>query len=200
MHDICPAYYFGIDIELELLQNAMQMNRRVEYTCADVYHLPVNPGIFDAVVCHFLLLWLSDPFSALVEMRKATRSGGTVAVMAEPDYGSRIDFPSQFQKTGSAQREVLIKQGANPDIGRSIAELLFRSGCRDIRWGILGSFHDFPPDEGQITSEMKILQTDLSIEMDKQEISKTIKREIEYRGMNRRIQFIPTFFAWGFKP
>ena len=37
---------------------------------------PFTNASFDLTFCHYLLLWLKDPLSAIKEMKRVTRPGG----------------------------------------------------------------------------------------------------------------------------
>ncbi|NLF49880.1 MAG: class I SAM-dependent methyltransferase [Leptolinea sp.] len=200
LNRICPAKYSGIDLQLDLLKFASIQQIPFSLSCADALHLPFNNGSFDAVVCHFFLLWVSNPEIALIEMQRVTRSGGFIALLAEPDYGSRIDFPDDFVTAGAKQRDSLIRQGANPDIGRSIADLMVRRDCQNVSWGILGSYQKKVPEKEHTNSEMEIFKSDLSGILDEVSIEDIIKKETQYRLSNSRVQFIPTFYAFGMNP
>src|SRR5512133_267818 len=54
------ASYFGIDIQLDLLNFARENNLYFPLACADGYHLPFASGQFDAVICHYFILWITN--------------------------------------------------------------------------------------------------------------------------------------------
>ena len=41
-----------------------------------------------------------NPLQALDEMKRVTRPGGHVLILAEPDYTHRIDFPDELEYLG----------------------------------------------------------------------------------------------------
>ena len=196
LYNICPANYTGVDFQYDLLKT---VHHQFSLTCSDAFDLPFRTDYFDSAVCHYLLLWVSNPEAVLSEMLRVIHPGGTIAILAEPDYSSRIDFPDELSKIGSIQRESLIQQGANPDIGRHVADFLVRVDCTDVSWGILGAFQKKPSSAEEFLPELEILRSDLKGLLDEKDIERAIKQEIEYRLPNRRIQFIPTFFALGSK-
>lgn len=197
---IAPARYTGVDIQLDLLECAVEKSNVHPFTCADGYSLPFTEGEFDAVFCHYFLLWVKDPLAILNEMRRVTRPAGLVAALAEPDYGSRIDFPDEFSTIGRAQRESLIHHGADPDTGRKVASLLASSGCERIAYGIFGAFQAKPPEFSQILSEQTILEHDLDSSMNPTTLRSLLDYDTRTRLENTRVQFIPTFFGWGYNP
>lgn len=199
LYEICPANYTGVDLQFDLLKTVDHLDKTFSFTCSDANNLPFRNDSFDSTVCHYLLLWMSNPETVLFEMQRVTRSGGIIAILAEPDYSSRIDFPDELAMIGSIQRDSLIRQGANPDIGRYVADLLVRVDCTNISWGILGAFQKQPSSMEEFLPELNVLRSDLIDLLNQDTIARTIKQEIDYRLSNHRIQFIPTFFAFGVK-
>ncbi len=198
LNSISNSDYFGIDIQFNLLQFAFEHKSPFQLSCADANLLPFRDGTFDAIVCHYFLLWVDNISNILSEMRRVTRSGGIIAALAEPDYGSRIDYPPDFVLPGKRQREALIRQGANPDMGRQLGEALSDSGCTQIAVGILGSFNAAPLSSKQALSEQEILKSDLENEIDENTINLLIQKDTASRMNKSRVQFIPTFFGWGY--
>ena len=196
---ITPAHYTGIEIQPGLLRYAAAEYPGFSFTQADGFHLPYGPDQFDAVLCHYFLLWVHEVPAVLREMLRVTRPGGYVAALAEPDYGSRIDFPAEFAEAGRAQRNALMRQGADPDMGRKLPAALAEAGCLEIAHGILGSYTPVPPTEEQIQSELSILRNDLSGGDIHTEIEVLLASDAESRRRNIRAQFVPTFFGWGKK-
>jgi SAM-dependent methyltransferase len=201
MFELCPSNYVGLDIQFDLVRFAQNSTSQFSLTCGDGYSLPFPNQVFDGVVCHYLLLWVVSPVKILTEMRRVTKSGGFIAALAEPDYGSQIEYPEEFERVGDLQRESLIKQGANPDLGRRLSSLLVESGLRDVSSGILGSFQSVANDYEMenVKSEQSILASDLENEMDDATMQLLIDKDTDLRKNGTRVQFIPTFFGWGFK-
>jgi SAM-dependent methyltransferase len=195
---MAPARFFGVDIQMDLLGVALCETNSFPVSCADGYSLPFSSWTFDAIYCHYFLLWVKDPLAILTEMRRVTRPGGIIAVLAEPDYGSRIDYPPEFASAGTAQRDSLLNQGADPDMGRKIACLLAEAGCERVAYGIFGAFQPKPVDFQQILSEQSILKHDLSASMDPARLKQLLENDSRARFENTRVQFIPTFFGWGY--
>ncbi|QDU21242.1 methyltransferase domain-containing protein [Urbifossiella limnaea] len=57
----------------------------VEFVKADAYHLPFDDAAFDVTWCAQSFISLEDPVRALMEMRRVTRPGGSVAVLEDDD-------------------------------------------------------------------------------------------------------------------
>ena len=102
-----PAKVNGLDLEQARLVEARRHVPSVELARGNALSLPYASAIFDITFCHFLLLWIPQPVSALREMKRVTRAGGAVLALAEPDYISRIDKPAALAPLGRWQTEVL---------------------------------------------------------------------------------------------
>jgi len=195
---INPAMYTGVDIQLDLVETARRNNTDLLLSCADGFALPFPDGYFDAVVCHYFLLWVQDVPGMLKEMMRVTRPGGTLGALAEPDYGSRIDYPEDLREISRVQHEALSHQGADPDMGRKLASALSLAGCERISHGILGAYQPQPQSLEQISSEQNVLKADLSTIMEPDSSQSLFLLDKATRLENTRVQFIPTFFCWGF--
>jgi ubiquinone/menaquinone biosynthesis C-methylase UbiE len=189
----------GIDISLESLKRAKRLNPQVNATCGSTYHLPYPNESFDIVLCHFLLLWLSDPLRGLAEMRRVTRTGGFLCLLAEPDYGGRIDYPAAFEKVGRLQIESLQAQGADPVIGRKLRSLLSQTGLQKIQVNVIGGHWSGTPDLQDRKIEWAVLEEDLQGRLPAGELNDLRQLDAAAWENGERILYVPTFYAWGSK-
>jgi ubiquinone/menaquinone biosynthesis C-methylase UbiE len=165
---------------------------------ADAHKVPLASSHFDLCICHFFLLWVSDPSSVVREMARITRPGGIVCALAEPDYGGRIDFPPDLTTLGQYQSQALSQQGANPELGRQLRSLFTRAGLRDVVTGVLGGQWRQPFDPDEWESEWQVLQNDLAQLTDVHETLKKQKaQDLSAWVKGERILYVPTFYAWG---
>ena len=125
------ARVIGLDIDIARLGFARSHDPASAYVAGNGVQLPFPPGAFDLVLCHYLLLWIPSPVDALREMARVAIPGGWVIALAEPDHSARIDYPSPLEELGAAQTAALTRQGADPALGRRLAELIY--GCRTDR-------------------------------------------------------------------
>jgi SAM-dependent methyltransferase len=196
---LLDARIFGIDIDPEMVLFAKKQGSQPFLACADAVQLPFPQNHFDAVICHFLLLWVYSPDLILKEFKRITRPGGVIGILAEPDYGSRIDYPHALEKAGVLQRESLLRKGAHPDIGRKIGELFGKSDCVNISTGIMGSFQN-NTILSNLESEQSILKSDLADLLTPAKINDLLDLDNFARQNQSRVHFIPTFFGWGYLP
>jgi ubiquinone/menaquinone biosynthesis C-methylase UbiE len=191
---------FGLDINIAYLRAAMRNYPQTGLTLGNAFSLPYPSNCFDLTLCHFLLLWVSDPLQVLFEMVRVTRPGGAVLALAEPDYGGRIDYPPELSQLGILQTQSLQKQGADPLIGRKLRCIFQQTGLRSVETGVLGGQWLGPPDWDAWESEWSVLQSDLNKTpeiINKSEVQKLKVLERSAYQLGERILFVPTFYAWG---
>jgi SAM-dependent methyltransferase len=143
----------GLDLDPAALSFAREQGREgreaggAVYVQGDACALPFSDSAFDAVVCHYLLLWLADPAQGVREMARAVRPAGHVLACAEPDYGGRVDYPPKMASLGRCQAEALRGQGADPEIGRRLGELFVAAGLQTTV-GVMAGRWDLPASPG----------------------------------------------------
>ena len=188
---------FGIDLRLDFLKNARDADPQSLLAAADAARLPYPDGSFDAVFCHYFLLWVRDPAAVLAEMKRVTRPGGTVIAMAEPDYGGRIDYPAQLAELGRLQGQALHDQGADPNMGRKLNGLFHAANLSDVHTGLVGGQWNEPPTFDAWESEWAMLEADLGHIIAKDRLNALRSLDAAAWQKGERILFVPTFYAWG---
>jgi SAM-dependent methyltransferase len=194
---------FGLDINIHHLKLAVQHTASTHFTQADAHQIPFEDNCFDAVLCHFLLMWVFEPKQVIAEMARVARSGGSVLVLAEPDYGGRIDYPPELEILGKWQTKALQIQGADPFMGRKLAGLLNGAYLKAIEVGVLGGQWEGPPDWDAWELEWQVFQSDMMVAVDHFSSGtlkdlKIFEKDMYLNG--ERILFVPTFYAWGIVP
>lgn len=192
------AIIFGMDINSEYLSFVKENHPQVDLIRGDAHQLPFADQSIDVTMCHFLLLWVDDPNRVLREMKRVTRQGMPVLALAEPDYGGRIDYPSELARIGELQKHALRSQGADPEIGRRLAEIFSQAGLQSIEVGVLGGQWKSPIAKDEWEREWEVIRNDLSglVTVDELKIIQEIDRGAWEKG--ERILFVPTFYAIGY--
>lgn len=192
------AKTFGLDIDSQYLNLAMRNLPHSGLLEADAHKIPLATSSFDVCLCHFFLLWISDPDSVLREMARITRPGGIVCALAEPDYGGRIDFPPTLAPVGQYQIQALTQQGANPNMGRKLRSLFTHEGLSDVVTGVLGGQWQHPFNTDEWESEWQVILNDLAQFPDMENSLKKQKaQDLDAWVHGERILYVPTFYAWG---
>jgi SAM-dependent methyltransferase len=197
---VSQASIHGLDIDSQNLTLAAENAPHVRLTCSDAHRLPYCDSYFEIVFCHFLLLWVIDPGRVIHEMARVTRPNGTIIVMAEPDYGGRIDYPLELSTIGQGQTDALRRQGANPNIGRQLAKLLIQNQKTEIETGVLGGQWKVPVSTGDWQEEWEVIQSDLREVTPEQQLDELQVIDAQAWRSGERILYVPTFYAWGHKP
>jgi SAM-dependent methyltransferase len=193
-----PSHVFGLDIDSSALRIAQEYAPKSVYTVGNCINLPFQTRVFDVTLCHFLLLWVKDALNAVEEMARVTRPNGYVLALAEPDYGGRIDFPSELSQLGIWQTEALREQGANPFMGREVRSIFSRAGLVNIDVGVLGGQWGENISDQDLELEWEVIQSDLRQNNDFILQADRLKDlELTSRKILQRILFVPTFYAIG---
>ncbi len=192
---------FGLDINLGSLILASDQFPQGIFIQADAHHIPFPSQAIDIAVCHYLLLWVDQPSRVLGEMSRVVRPGGMVLALAEPDYGGRIDYPHDFIRLGEIQRQSLLRQRADPLLGRKLAGLFQKAGLLEIESGVLGGQWAAPPSLEEWESEWDVLEADLA-HLASEHIDLEVIKSQDWLAWQagERILYVPTFYASGKVP
>ena len=185
----------GLDIDLPSLRLCSKNAPAASLTQGDAHRLPYAPASFDAVFCHFLLLWVDDPVRVVAELKRVARPGAAVLALAEPDYGGRIDYPEELAQLGRWQQAALRDQGADPTTGRKLAAIFSKAGLVNIQTGVLGG--QWRMDDPADDSEWQVLKHDLSGAVPEKELADLRQLDLAARRKGERILFVPTFYSLG---
>ena len=191
------AEVHGLDLLSVRLTEAHLHAPRAILTCGQALSLPYASGVFDITYCHFLLLWVRDPLQALLEMKRVTRPGGSLLVLAEPDYTARIDKPEALVPLGRLQAESLRRQGADPGLGNRLAQLFRQARVPPIEIGLLQADMEQAPSRAERLLEWAVLETDLAGLISAEEIQRLKRVDQAAWERGERVLYVPTYFAWG---
>jgi arsenite methyltransferase len=119
----------ALDLSAALLAHARQRNRSLLGIQGDAGALPFPARCFDRVFARWLLLHLTDPLAAVLEMRRVTRPGGRVLVV-ETDWDSLCISPGDTDLVRRIVHANTDRQ-ANAISGRRLTALFRRAGFRN---------------------------------------------------------------------
>jgi SAM-dependent methyltransferase len=129
----------GADIEEAHLNSARQRHSRlaprVSFEKGDAFDLHFAPGTFDLTLVRHMLQAIPDAKSVLAQMKRVTKPGGRLHVLAE-DYNMMHFHPTQtdcdeFWRLGPIT--YARNTGSDLKSGRKIFTWLCELGCTDVR-------------------------------------------------------------------
>ncbi|MDO9545980.1 MAG: methyltransferase domain-containing protein [Pelolinea sp.] len=191
------AHLCGIDLDLAALLDAKIAHPNI---CADGMSLPFSNASFSHSMCHFFLLWVSDPLIALQEMARVTKPGGWVLALAEPDYGGRISCPDALERLADLQTRALAHQGADIHMGRRLISLFTEIGLEDIFVGIIPAQCGGNAQPNAFLQDRDILNRDLAGLIDQEEFEALVCQAEKGSSENESMWFVPIFYAFGQVP
>lgn len=175
-------------LDIQLPQSACQ---GVHFIRGDAHRLPCSSGRFDAVLAHFVLLWLRDPVAALVEARRVLKPGGVVLLLAEPDLTKRCDDPDTG--LGEAIRGAVRRSGGQPDAGARLGPWLSEAGLRHQTGQTAGEWVEIPDIRETMHEVEALLDAGWIPPAEAMRI-----RDAERAASRRRVQ-LPIHWAVGWK-
>jgi ubiquinone/menaquinone biosynthesis C-methylase UbiE len=130
IRQICGRRVVGVDRDADMLAFARSRYPEIDFRLGDEDSLSEEGLRFDLVILSFVLMWQARPLLFLKKVRKLLRAKGTVLVLAEPDYGGRIDFPAPLDFLKEIFTRHIMQAGGDPFLGRKLKSLLQKSGFR----------------------------------------------------------------------
>jgi ubiquinone/menaquinone biosynthesis C-methylase UbiE len=162
LHNSTGASLFGVDQDHAGLNFAHELFPEFHWIQSLGDALPFMDRTFGGVYCHFYLMWVNDPLSALREMVRVVQPGGVVFAFAEPDYSQSRVFPPSLHKLKAYQIQSLLLQAANPNIGSHLREFFKLAGLTEIESGALKSEPAVKISRNEWEAEWQVLRTDLN--------------------------------------
>jgi ubiquinone/menaquinone biosynthesis C-methylase UbiE len=196
--DFPRASVAGVDLDIPRLRFARSQVPACAYAAGDGRRLPFPAQAFDLVYCHYLLLWIPSPEQALREMVRVALPGGWVAALAEPDHTARKDSPPPLDELGKLQTDALRRQGADPALGRRLADLFADAGLIVEETGCLESSGVIGGEaEEDLVLEWQIAKEDIGTMVADSEWQRFRRADSDARQRGDRVLFVPTYYCLG---
>jgi ubiquinone/menaquinone biosynthesis C-methylase UbiE len=135
---VFPGEVIGIDLSDDVVAAATRdhpasAEARVAFTVGDVYSLDFDDGSFDVVFAHQVLQHLSEPVTALCEIRRVLRPGGLVAVR-DADYGAFVWTPEdpRLDRWLEIYHALTRRNAAEADAGRYLHRWVRAAGFTEL--------------------------------------------------------------------
>ena len=191
------AHLYGLDRDISTLMDA---NISHPHVCADGLKIPFANASFAHCLCHFYLLWVTDPLIALQEMTRVTKPGGWVLALAEPDCGGRISFPHALEQIGELQTRSLELQGVDTHMGRRLISLFNEIGLEDVLAGIIPAQCGGSQQADPFLQDRDILARDLKDLIEPDELDSLLSQAEESASSDDTMWFVPIYYAYGRVP
>lgn len=136
------GHLVGVDIDERLLQYAQKLSSEedfdlIEYKKGSAYDIPLPDEYSDLTVAHMLLHWLKEPLTAIGEMSRVTKAGGTVATIGvdgdiyfDPNDPRLNELDAKFDE--AQVRGALALDGYDLTIARKFPALLKQAGLKEV--------------------------------------------------------------------
>jgi ubiquinone/menaquinone biosynthesis C-methylase UbiE len=130
----------------------------VEVIEADARHTRLPPGSFDLVHGRTLLVTIPDPAEVVAEMTRLARPGGWV-VGLEADAEHSLCYPANpaWDRLCEIFRTAFSRNGADPFIGRRMAELYRQAGLAGVGAECLAPVH--PAGDSRRTIRLDLVRS-----------------------------------------
>lgn len=183
----------AVDRDPEMMDLARRLYPGNVYLAGDERRLLREGRRFDLVVLSFVLLWQRRPLPFLKRVHGLLEENGALLVLAEPDYGCRVDLPDGLAFLGELFAGHIRAQGGDPCVGRRLGSLLRRAGfhAQVELAGIL----DFPrPETGAAWEREWRFWKDLA-GFSEGTLQRILRREKSAIARDERMVLFPVFCA-----
>ncbi|MFI7693065.1 methyltransferase domain-containing protein [Nonomuraea sp. NPDC049655] len=132
---VAPGHVLGLDQHVAQFTGARASARRrglrnVRFQEGSCYDIPLADSSVDRVFSHALMEHLAHPASALAEIHRVLRPGGTVG-LCSPDWGGFLLSPP-LDDAVAAYTRLQRANGGDPHVGRKLGLYLRDAGFTDV--------------------------------------------------------------------
>ena len=135
---VAPGKVVGLDFSADQVAVATRDARargiaNAEFRQGSVYALPFEDGSFDAVFSHALLEHLREPASAVLELKRVLKPGGTLG-LCTPDWGGFLLAPpsEKLLVAFEAYKQLQNRNGGDVYCGHKLGLYLEHAGFEGI--------------------------------------------------------------------
>jgi ubiquinone/menaquinone biosynthesis C-methylase UbiE len=124
----------GVDINASLIQVATRRaagRRGVEFQVGEAASIPYSTAYFDAAYCERVLLYVPDRLTALKELRRVVRPGGSICLV-DTDFDATAIYSSHRKLTRKLTSAVAAAV-PNPNSARELPALARLAGLDNVQ-------------------------------------------------------------------
>ncbi len=190
---ICALPVLGVDRDPAMIAFAKKEYPLNRFLAADENDLLKQGLSFDLIILSFVLMWQAKPKDFLRKIINLLDKKGTLLVLAEPDYGGRIDFPDELNFLNAIFTGHIANQKGDPFIGRKINALL---SALDLRTEVgLASHLHFPTDFDPAAWEKEWRFWQELAGLSERDVVKILRLERKAARLRQRLVLFPVFYA-----
>jgi len=190
----CRGLVASVDRDRSALARPRTAGPRLDHRLlADGVRLPFRDGVFDAVACQMVFMWVLEPHDLADEAFRVLRAGGYMIVCAEPDYGGALEYPEACSIMGLIAGH-LYKEGADPMVGRKLLSLFpqERWDIVDLQIHPMGSWSREGGEEAA-RSHIARVERELAGRVQKTVLTRWAENVRREMMSGRRFLFVPHF-------
>jgi ubiquinone/menaquinone biosynthesis C-methylase UbiE len=200
----------GLDSDPAHIQTAAafvsnQALQNVSLVIGDARDTEYDSNSFDLVHARTLLINLPDPMGALTEMVRIARPGGWV-VGIESDTEAALCYPPSpaFDRLCELFEAAFSRNGADPHIGRRMADLYRRAGLDDVTVEATAALYPLGHSRRTVRADLvrtlrtQILELGLANEQELAQLDRTARKHFD--DPDTIVMPGLVFLAWGRKP
>jgi ubiquinone/menaquinone biosynthesis C-methylase UbiE len=184
---------------------AAEHGLEVEILTADARDSSLPAGSFDLVHARTLLINVPEPGEVVAEMVRLAKPGGHVASM-EPDTEHVICYPphAAFTRLCEIFPLVAARNGADPDVGRRVSELLRDAGLEDVRAEVRAQLYSVGHSRRTIrldlvrTMSPQIVEMGIATDNELDELDRAARNHLD--DPRTLVMSGLLFLCWGRKP
>jgi ubiquinone/menaquinone biosynthesis C-methylase UbiE len=135
---VSPGEVQGVDMDSLFIEEARKIAaekgvNNIKFSVGNADDLKFEDDVFDLSYCRLVLMHVKDPVKTVAELKRVTRSGGTIAISDQDDGGILVypELPKMmymFSKYGSLAK----MRGEDRFIGRKLFSIMERAGLSPI--------------------------------------------------------------------
>lgn len=136
---VSPGEVYGIDIDPVFISEAKKLAKKkgienIEFELDNVDDLKFDNNTFDVVYCRLVLMHVKNPVKTVIELKRATKKNGFIAV-SDNDDGSVLTYPPMPKAMGMWTKfgELAETRGEDRYIGRKLFSILSLAGLASIK-------------------------------------------------------------------
>lgn len=190
---ICGRPVLGVDRDPVMVAFAEKEYPGNRFLCADENELRRQGLSFDLIILSFVVMWQAEPRHFLQKVKSLLKKNGTLLVLAEPDYGGRIDFPDELGFLNEIFTGHILGRKGDPFIGRKLGSLLSGPGWK-TEVGLASHLH-FPADFAAASWEKEWRFWQDIAGLTGQTIDKIMRLEKNAARSRQRLVLFPVFYA-----